>query len=184
MAVGAAALFMGTCTGHGKGNGAKFMPGHGGGMVPVCPHVTLDPRITKVPLPKNEPTASWPPIAQAPLGVGFAVAARVTINNKVPIVDGDELTPHPTPTQYITVSVGYKCKTVLNTPAYWCTIGTTADGREAPTGHARKLFATSKTVYIGGKAAGRFADPFGNGTPAYPCLSKVSGASPNVFIGL
>ena len=30
----AAALFMGTCSGHGYGNGAKFQPGHGGGMVP------------------------------------------------------------------------------------------------------------------------------------------------------
>ena len=181
--LGNAALFMGTCSGHGYGNGAKFMPGHGGGMVPGCPHFTLDPRINKVPLPQNEPTASWPAIAQLPLGVAKAVAARVTINGKVPIVDQDILTPHPTPTQYITESVGDKCKTILNTPAYWCTIGTAA-GREAPTGHARKLFATSKTVFIGGVPAGRFGDPFGDGSTAFPCLSQVSGSSPNVFIGL
>ena len=174
---------MGTCSGHGKGGGCTFQPGHGGGMVPGCPHTSLDPRISSVPLIANEAVAVWPPISQLPLGVAKAAAARVVINGKIPIVDGDILTPHPTPTQFVTQSIGDKCSVTLNTPAYWCTQGITA-GRESPTGHSRKLFATSKTVFIGGVNAGRFGDPLGDGSTAFPCLSVVSGSSANVFIGL
>ena len=50
-------------------------------------------------------------------------------------------------------------------------------------GHARKLLATSKTVWINGRRAGRFGDPFGDNTVAFPCNSRVAGCSPNVFIG-
>ena len=177
----AAALFMGSCSGHGKGNGATFQPGHGGGMVPGCPHSSLDPKINSVPLPANEPVASWPPTPQTPLGA--PTVTNVVINGKIPIVDQDMLTPHPTPTQFVTQSVGYKCAVTLNTPAYWCTQGI-AGGREAPTGHQRKLFATTKTVFINKRRAGRFADPLGDGTTAFPCLSVVAGSSANVFIGI
>lgn len=178
----AAALFMGTCSGHGYGNGAKFQPGHGGGMVPGCPHAPTDVRINTVPLQQNEPTASWLPTAQLPLGVAKAAAARVVINGQIPMVDQDILTPHPTLTMYITESVGDKCFVALSTPAYWCTLGLVA-GREPPTGHARKVIATTKTVFIGGFRAGRMSDPLGDGSVAFPCLSRVSGCSPNVFIG-
>ncbi len=92
------------------------------------------------------------------------------------------MTPHPTPTQFTTTSVGYKCLTTRNTPAWWCTQGI-AGGREAKTGHQRKALATSKTVFIGGKRAVRFGDPLGDGTTAFPCLSTVTGSSKNVFIG-
>lgn len=178
-----AALYMGNCTGHGTGIGGSFQPGHGGGMVPGCPHSPMDPRISIKPLKVNNATAIWPPMAQLPSAVPGALAARVLINKKIPIVDQDILTPHPTPTIYTTSSVGDKCAVTLSTPAFWCTIGAVG-GREAPAGHPRKLVATSKTVFIGKKRAGRFADPLGDGTPAFPCLSLVSGSSPNVFVGI
>ena len=181
-----AALYMGNCTGHGTGpGGVSFQPGHGGGMVPGCPHTPLDVRINVKSVTENSATAAWLPTAQLPLtpaNAGAAVA-KVFINKKVPIVDQDILTPHPTQSVYTTSSVGDKCAVTLTTPVYWCTIGTTA-GREAPIGHARKLIASSKTVFIGKKRVGRFADKLGDGTPAFPCLSLVSGSSPNVFIGI
>jgi hypothetical protein len=164
-----AALYMGNCTGHGTGVGGSFQPGHGGGMVR--------------PVATNSATAIWPPTPQLPLGVAGAVAARVVINKLVPIVDQDILIPHPTPTIYTTSSVGDKCAITLPTPAYWCTIGPVG-GREAPIGHPRKLMATSLTVFVGKRRLGRFADPLGDGTPAFPCLSLVSGSSPNVFVGI
>lgn len=178
-----AGIFQGTCSGHGTGVGASHHPGLGGGTLPNCPHPSLSPTIVASPLPATNAVAIWPPIAQLPLGVAKAVAARVFINQMVPIVDQDILTPHPTPTQFTTTSVGPKCLTVRNTPAYWCTVGT-AGGREAPIGHARKAMATSKTVYIGKVFATRFGDPLGDGTPAFPCLSVITGSSPNVFIGI
>ena len=33
-----AALYMGTCSGHGKGSGSTAHPGHVGGMLSPCPH--------------------------------------------------------------------------------------------------------------------------------------------------
>ena len=177
-----AAIYMGTCSGHGTGTGASHHPGLGGGTLPNCPHPSLSPTIKPSPLPATNAVAIWPPLAQTPLTPLTAIR-NVFINKKYPIINEDLLTTHPTPTQFTTTSVGYKCLTTLNTPAWWCTQGTTG-GREAPVGHARKLFATSKTVFINGRNAGRFGDPYGNGTTAFPCLSVVTGASPNVFIGL
>jgi|TARA_B100000035_G_C21032826_1_gene569282 hypothetical protein len=177
-----AGIFMGSCSGHGTGAGASHHPGLGGGILPNCPHPSLSPTIVASPLPAVNAVAIWPPTPQQPLGVAKAVAARVFINKKVPIVDQDLLIPHPTPTQFTTTSVGKKCLTVRNTPAWWCTVGVEG-GRETAKGHARKALATSKTVFIGGVNATRFGDPLGDGTPAFPCLSVITGASPNVFIG-
>ena len=177
-----AGIFQGTCSGHGTGVGASHHPGLGGGTLPNCPHPSLSPTIVASPLPATNAVAIWPPIAQLPLGVAKAVAARVFINQMVPIVDQDILTPHPTPTQFTTTSVGFKCLTVLNTPAWHCTVGLVG-GREPAIGHSRKAFATSKTVFIGGRRATRFGDPLGDGTTAFPCLSVITGSSPNVFIG-
>ena len=70
----------------------------------------------------------------------------------------------------------------LPTPAWWCTIGVAA-GRELPIGHARKCVATTTSVFIQKKRIGRFADPLGDGTPAFPCLSLIAGSSINVFVG-
>lgn len=176
-----AALYMGTCSGHGKGAGAIFQPGHGGGFVPGCPHSPLSEKISKVNVIMNEPVCTWKPTAQTPLGVAVT---NVVINKKVPIVDKDALIPHPTEVIFTTQSIGYKCFTSLPTPAYHCTIGANAP-RELKVGHPRVLHATSKTVFVNKKPLGRFKDPFGTMTGAgpFPCLSLVGGCSPNVFVG-
>tara|TARA_B100001057_G_scaffold449116_1_gene490031 strand:+ start:6549 stop:7088 length:540 start_codon:yes stop_codon:yes gene_type:complete len=174
-----AALFMGTCSGHGKANGVVWHPGPGGGFANPCPHASLAPQIVPKGMPIADNFATWAPWPQQPTG---PIIRNVVINNLIPIIDQDDLIPHPTFTQHITMSVGFKCFTVRNTPAWHCTVGT-AGGREASSGHARRLFATTKTVFINGRRAGRFADPFGNFTVPFPCLSVVSGSSKNVFIG-
>ena len=195
----AAAIYQGPCSGHGcgvapvpgvpgapsappAGGTASHHPGLGGGLLPNCPHPSLSPTIKPVAMPAVNAVAIWPPLMQAPF-TPLTATRNVFINKAYPIIDQDLLTTHPTPTQFTTSSIGYKCFTTLNTPAWWCTMGTTA-GREAPVGHARKLFATSKTVFINGRRAGRFSDPFGDGSTAFPCLSVVTGSSINVFIGI
>ena len=144
---------------------------------------SLSPTVVASPLPATNAVAIWrTPTAQLPQGVANAKVARVFVNKLVPICDQDILTPHPTPTQFTTTSVGYKCLITGNTtPAWWCTQGI-AGGREAKTGHQRKALATSKTVFIGGKRAVRFGDPLGDGTTAFPCLSTVTGSSKNVLL--
>lgn len=180
MTVQAAALFMGTCSGHGKANGVNWHAGPGGGILSPCPHPSLAPYIVPKGMEIADNFATWLPTAQLPLE---PIVRNVVINKKIPIIDLDNLIPHPTVTQHITMSTGFKCFTVRNTPAWHCTIGTGGGGREAPTGHARRLFATTKTVFINGRRAGRMADPFGNKTVPFPCLSVVAGASKDVFIG-
>ena len=175
-----AALYMGTCSGHGVGSGSCHHPGLGGGILGGCPHPSLYPAIVPKPVAAMNATTIWPPIAQLPNG---PTVTNVVINGKIPIVDQDILTPHPTPTQHLTMSVGYKCFTTRNTPAWWCTIGVAA-GRETAAGHSRKLLATSKTVFINARRAGRIGDPLGDQTPAFPCTSVVAGGSPNVMVGL
>ena len=101
----------------------------------------------------------------------------------VPIIDQDDLITHPTKTIFTTISIGFKCLTVRSTPAWHCTTGVGGNGREPSVGHNRRLFATTKTVFINNRRAGRFSDPYGNNTVPFDCLSVVSGSSPNVFIG-
>jgi len=180
MTVQAAALFMGTCSGHGKANGVNWHPGPGGPILSPCPHPSLAPYIKAQEMKIADNFATWLPTPQLPLE---PIVRNVVINKMIPIIDQDNLIPHPTVTQHVTMSTGFKCFTVRNTPAWHCTIGTGPGGREAPTGHARRLFATTKTVFINGKRAGRMADPFGNLTVPFPCLSVVAGASKDVFIG-
>ena len=175
-----AALYMGSDSGHGVGVGASHHPGLGGGVLPNCPHPSLSPTVVPRTVNSMDATTIWPPHPQLPAG---PYLRTVIINGQLPIIDQDILIPHPTPTQHTTTSVGFKCLTVRNTPAWWCTIGT-AGGREAAVGHSRKLLATSKTVFINGRRAGRFGDPLGDNTPAFPCNSKITGCSPNVFVGV
>ena len=177
----AAAIYMGPDSGHGTGAGASHHPGLGGGLLPNCPHPSLSPTIKPVAMPAVNAVAIWPPLMQAPFSPLTGIRT-VFINKNYPIVDQDLLTTHPTPTQFTTSSIGDKCFTTLSTPAWWCTVGVTA-GREAPVGHARKCMATSTSVFINGQRAGRFGDPLGDGSTAFPCLSVITGSSPNVFIG-
>jgi len=180
----AAALFMGTCSGHVSGaSGSTHHPGLGGPILPDCIKPPMDTKIIPKSVEEMNATTLWPPTPQTSL---TELARTVRINSLGPILDQDLLIPHPTTTvhqvQYTGIPDGCPPGSVTN-PAHWCTIGT-AGGREPVVGHARKLFATCKTVRINGRRAGRFADPYGDGTPAFPCTSVVSGASPNVFIGL
>ena len=175
-----AALYMGTCSGHGKGAGGTAHPGHCGGTLGGCPHPPMRGDMGKKTVMIGDPVISWPPMAQTPKG---PTVTNVVINGKIPIVNGDELTPHPTCTVLTTTSTGYKCFFTPSTPAWWLT--DIAGSRETAAGHARKLFATSKTVMVNGKFLGRFSDPFGtkSGSGPYSCLSTVSGSSKNVFVG-
>tara|TARA_Y100000361_G_C11137852_1_gene333190 strand:+ start:341 stop:901 length:561 start_codon:yes stop_codon:yes gene_type:complete len=178
-----AALYLGACSGHGVSVGATHHPGLGGGLLPDCPHSPLTPTIQPRPLPLMNATVLWPPTPQLPL---VAVPSNVVINGNMPILDGDQLIPHPTPTTLTTISylpTTPPCFNVQQTPAWWCTIGDAA-GRELPTGHRRQLIATTKSVFINGRRLGRFADPFGTGTMPLPCSSRVGGSSPNVFVGI
>jgi|TARA_B100001093_G_scaffold373755_2_gene358735 hypothetical protein len=183
----ACALFTGTCSGHGRGNGVTWQPGPGGGFVSPCPHSSLQETIVNKRVPFVNNFATWPPHPQRPRdpqsGGNDPFNRTVIVNDLVPIIDQDDLITHPTPTMFTTISIGFKCLTVRSTPAWHCTTGVGGNGREPSVGHNRRLFATCKTVFIEGMRAGRFADPFGNNTVPFDCLSVVSGSSPNVFIG-
>ena len=182
ISMGAAALFMGTCSGHGTGCCSTHHPGLGGGTLPLCMKPPKDPKIVMKPVKLMDSTTLWPPIAQTPL---TALTRNVLINSILPIIDQDLLITHPTPTVhqacYTGIPKGCPPGCVTN-PAYWCTVGTEG-GRESAKGHARKHMATLKTVFINGRRAGVFGDPFGDNTPAFPCNSVVTGCSKNVFLG-
>ncbi len=175
-----AALYMGTCSGHGTGCCSSHHPGLGGGILGGCPHASLAPQIVPKPVQAMNATTLWPPTPQLPNG---PYLRTVIINGIMPIIDQDILIPHPTPSVHSTSSAGYKCFVTRVTPAWHCTVGT-AGGREASFGHSRKLLSTTKTVFVNGRRLGRLGDPLGDQSPAFPCTSLVSGSSPNVFVGL
>jgi len=182
ISMGAAALFMGTCSGHGTGCGSTHHPGLGGGTLPGCMKPPKDPKIVMKPVKLMDATTLWPPTPQTPLK---PIVRNVLINRIIPIIDQDKLIPHPTPVThqacYTGIPKGCPPGCVTN-PAYWCTVGIEG-GRESAKGHARQHQATIKTVFINGRRAGVFGDPFGYNTTAYPCNSVVTGCSKNVFLG-
>ena len=175
-----AALYMGTCSGHGKGAGGTAHPGHCGGTLGGCPHPPMRGDMGKKTVMVGDPVIIWPPTSQTPKG---PTVTNVVINGKIPILDGDELIPHSTPTIHTTKSANEDCTNTEQTPAYHCVVGTAA-GREPSTGHKRKAFASSKSVRINGKYVARIGDPLGNGTTEYPCKSVIAGSSANVYIGI
>ena len=95
-----AALYAGTCTGHGTGTGSSHHPGLGGGVLPgpPCPLPSgYDPRVVPQSVAAMNATTLWPPTPQLPL-TPLGALRNVVINGILPIVDLDLLTPHPTPT--------------------------------------------------------------------------------------
>ena len=183
VSMGAAALFMGTCSGHGTGSGSTHHPGLGGGTLPGCIKPPKDPKIVMKPVKLMDSTTLWPPTPQTPLS---PIVRNVLINRIIPIIDQDELIPHPTPVTHQACYTGIpkKCPPGCTTnPAYWCTVGIEG-GRESAKGHARQHQATIKTVFINGRRAGVFGDPFGDDSVAFPYNSVVTGCSKNVFIGI
>ena len=182
VSMGAAALFMGTCSGHGTGCGSTHHAGLGGGVLPGCIKPPKDPKIVMKPVKLMDSTTLWPPTPQTPLS---PIVRNVLINRIIPIIDQDELIPHPTPVTHQACYTGIPKKSppgCTTNPAYWCTVGIEG-GRESAKGHARQHQATLKTVFINGRRAGVFGDPFGYDTVAYPCNSVVTGCSKNVFLG-
>ena len=114
---------MGTCSGHGKANGVTGTQD----LVEAFYLLVLIPLLRTYITPKGmaiaDNFATWLPTAQRPL-VEAAVAKRnVIINKKIPIIDQDDLIPHPTKTKHITMSKGYKCFTVRSNSCvalyYW-----------------------------------------------------------------
>jgi hypothetical protein len=183
MAAGAAGIYLGPCSGHGVGSGSTHHAGLGGSVLPGCMMPPLDIKIVPRSVALMNATTSWLPLLQAPIAT---LKRTVFINKILPITDQDLLTTHPTLTThqvcYTGVPKGCPPGCVTNF-AWWCTIGVVA-GREPAIGHARKHYATQKTVFIDGKRASVFGDPLGDGSPAFPCSSVVTGASINVFIGM
>ena len=75
-----AALYMGTCSGHGCGCGSSHHPGLGGGMLAPCPHPSLSPAVVPKPVQAMNATTLWPPMAQLPLTGGVT---NVIINKMI-----------------------------------------------------------------------------------------------------
>jgi hypothetical protein len=180
-----AALFKGTCSGHGAGTSGSWHPGPGGGPVEDCRSGNLI-GITALPMTSAHPVMGhWLPAPQLPFTV--PLCATVIINGIIPIVNNDLLSLHHTESVYSATRTVGKCTIVAPTNAWWCHaysgIGNVG-GRESPAGHIRKCFATTKTVFFQGSLAGRMGDPLGDGTPTFPCQSVITGASPNVLIGI
>ena len=159
-----AALYRGTCSGHG---------------VPVPAHIhgyqscgTTCETASVQPVNVKDGTCLWPPTTLAPAG---PYLRTVIINGIFPILDQDVLTPHQSPTTNI-VMVGPCGQTPPVPMPCVCSMLAAEDGKGV--GHPRKLTALTKTVYAMGLAMGKVADPLGP-----PCLSVISQGSPNVFIG-
>ncbi len=178
MAIGAA-LFKGNCSGHGTGSGSMHHPGLGGGTLGGCPHSPTAGQIVACSVAQMDAVTTWKPTEQKPRQ---KLERSVIINNKIPIIDRDELVLHPTKTKHKTTSVGNKCYNVRSSPAWHCTEGISG-GRESSEGHQRRCYSSTKTVWITGKLAGRIGDDLGEDTTEWPCLSTISGGSKDVFIG-
>ena len=178
MAIGAA-LFKGNCSGHGTGSGSSHHPGLGGGVLGGCPHSPTAGSINPKPVAQMDAVTTWKPTEQKPK---TKLERSVIINNKIPIIDRDELVPHPTKTKHSTSSASNRCFTTRSSPAWHCTEGISG-GREASEGHQRRCYSSTKTVWITGELAGRIGDDLGEDTTEWPCLSTISGGSEDVFIG-
>ena len=179
MSTQAIAVYTGSCTGHGTGLGSIHHPGFGGGTLSNCPHSATDPNIVPKTVDEMDATTWWEPTPQLP--DSGTQLSTIVINGKIPILDGDELIPHPTHTTHTTKSSSDNCSHTEESPGWHCTVGTNA-GREPSVGHKRKAFATSKSVKINGRYVARVGDPLGNGTTEYPCKSVIAGSSSNVYI--
>jgi hypothetical protein len=160
-----AAIYRGNCTGHGR-----CKPGN----IHTTVHCgTPCEAVPKKNIATMDPFNTWIGFPQLPLQ---PVNPTVLINGIFPILDQDVLTNHPgTCTQL----VQYACKEPPTPPFIVCPTSVLCAEDVAGGGaHIRKATATSATVWINGKRACRVGDPLGP-----PCLSKISGGSPNVVIG-
>ena len=182
-----AAIFQGKCSGHGAGAAGSWQPGPGGGPVAPCSSGNIMP-ISHLPMTSGHSVmAHWKATPQLPLAT--PQVTNVLINGKMPIVNNDLLTLHPTKSVYQVTRTKGDCTTIAPANAWWCHTYTgvgsnPSRGCETAAGHVRKCFATTKTVFIGGQLAGRMGDKLGDGTPAFPCESVIVGAAKDVIIGV
>ena len=162
-----AAVYIGSCSGHGR-------------CIPANVHATVSCGGTCKSAPKKsiaqmDATNIWPPFPQTPLNV-MQIVGNVIINGNFPIVDLDLLTNHPPTCTQIVIRAGCKYPPPpLTCPTQTLCVEDIAGGGA----HIRKALATSKTVFINARRACRVGDPLGP-----PCLSKIATGSPNVFIGI
>lgn len=163
----AAAIYQGSCSGHGT-----CIPATVHGTVPCG---TPCPGVPPKPLASLDKSLLWPPFPQVPLSV-MSTVFNVVINGQIPIVDQDLLTNHPgTCTNLVKFSGCDPTPAAIPCPpANLCAEDVAGGGA-----HVRKAFATSKSVFMNGRRACRVNDPLGP-----PCLSRIGTGSPNVFIGV
>jgi hypothetical protein len=160
-----AALYRGTCSGHGR-----TYPAHQH-SVENCGTTCMTVKV-QLPVAVKDGVCMWPPAVLAPAG---PYLRTVIVNGIIPICDQDVLTPHKSPTTNI-VMVGPCGQTPPVPMPCVCSLLTAEDARGI--GHPRKLTALTKTVYANKLAMGKVGDPLGP-----PCISTISQGSPNVFIG-
>lgn len=162
-----AALYMGSCSGHGR-----CMPSNVHAVVPCgTPCLGAPPKS----IATMDATNIWPPFPQTPLAVMTGVA-NVIISGNMPIVDQDLLTNHPpTCTQLIKFSGCDPTPAAIPCPTQQLCAEDLAGGGA----HVRKAFATTKSVFVNGRRLCRVKDPLGP-----PCLSLIATGSPNVFVGV
>lgn len=159
-----AAIYRGTCTGHGV-------------CIPANIHATVScgtpcKAVPKKPVAAMDATNHWLPQLLAPLQ---PVSPTVLIEGIAPILDADILMPHKS---VCTQLVAFVCKTPP--PPKPCpTADLTAEDFANGGAHTRIAKATTKSVWINGKRACRQQDPLGP-----PCLSTIAVGAPTVTIGI
>lgn len=179
-----AAIYKGSCTGHGIAAAA-------GG--PLAKHPTQsalcltaacgDPAI-KLPLEQKNAQCYWPPTPLVPMPPAIlaseATKGAVLINKIAPILDEDLLTYHISPTMN-TVITTCPGNPPTNPPTTCnCSVSLVAEDKNG-TGHERKAVSTGKSVFVNKKRLCRVGDPL-NGMHV-GCLSMIAGASESVLVG-
>lgn len=168
-----AAVFAGTCSGHGIELGCGGPPHGNVQCIPAGGSCATAPKKTVAAM--NAYTL-WPPAPLIPKAA--PLCATIKVNKIVPIVAGDVLQEHKSPTMNLVIST--PCPKAQEAPVNLCcnaTLFTCAEDAGG-VGHPRIAVATSKTVFFEKKPACRVGDPF-----AAPCLSKITTGAANVFIG-
>lgn len=174
---GLAAIITGTCSGHGVPIPANIHnPGQGRPCGPTgvaCPPIWCN----TLPLTVKDASCQWPPAALTLLA---PIPRNVLINGTVPVLDGDALILHKSPTTNLveqkapTPKAG--CTTTITTATCNCSILTKEDNMGA--GHSRIVVATTATVFVNGKRLAAVGDGM-----VMPCKSRIASGSANVMVG-
>lgn len=169
MAKSPAAIYQGTCTGHGIP-----IPGKVHSMF-VDPCGVTPMSATPYSIAIKNKGCLWRPFPIAPAS---PLALRnVLINGIPPVLFGDVLTPHTSETMHTVISSccsPESCNpTVIKAS---CSMLTVEDGKGV--GHPRIVKATTKNVLVNGRPLAKVGDPM-----FIPCKSKIASGSKNVLVG-